>query len=448
MEKKIFNAKEKPKRNSKPKEIKIFNEYIPVKKAYIQPNISDYETEQSFPRNNSNKYVCIQTNPNPSQSIYSKQFNPFILFNNYNTTKKNTNVKTTSEYENILSKKIKYISNLKRQLSSIQKEIIGFEKNCHINSTKKRSSSNCKMKSVQLNPKVLYVNKMGNNPHENNHCNYLLTHNNFPTSLSCNKSSKNNSTNENKNDKQVTKMLTENNISDIFSHLQQQSNINKEVTNGNNNSNGSSNDYNKNCCFTTQEIKNKCKTKYYDTNTYYSTRGTKNTNNYFNNNIKNSNWMNKYQKSYNNKVNMIININNYIKYINNKDKKNPNIMSLSSGYKSNEKNSRPNNKRNLSEKNKVISLSNENKDSSPVIIISNNEIFKNMKEMKDNDNESFNTNVNTNSNSNTNTYSITNSNNNTINNDFIKLEKRARDLFNKYFDYYHYTSEEKENKDK
>lgn len=525
MEKKIFTSKDKSYRKSKPKDLKIITEYNPIKAACTQSNISDFETEQSFPKNIPNNYFSSQTNPNQNQpqknnNHHIKSFNPFILFNNYKWNKKeptfiNTNIngisstnvnvnssndKNNLDYESLLTKKNKYINNLKRQLTSIKKEILGYEiGNYFTNSSKRRSSSNIKQKPIQINHKISYIN---NNNNSSSNCNSIKKSNNKTkiinnTHVGSGRISMSFSKNINKNkqikeidkdskmSKQLSALITVSGGYDNFSHIsmynerkktKEKPNLSMNLNNLNLsiNLNGSCDEINK-----TTSIGTKQKLKY-DSNPYKSCRGAKISNNFFNINISNinnisgnktimknisnantsnisylnsssnkynsnnSNTKIKYQKNYQNKVDMKININNYIKYLNSKtkdkDKKvsaKNNILSLSSGYKTNEIITPIYNKRNYSEKNKVIiNISNDNKNKvknqeGPIKIRNSDELTK---DTKTDDNESINTNFNTNSN--TNTFSVSSSNNNTINNDLVKLEKKARDLMNKFFNYY------------
>ena len=65
MEKKMYKypqPTDNMKNNKKLKEIKLLNNYIPVKKTHAHSNISEYETEQSIQKNFSSK--CQKNKPN------------------------------------------------------------------------------------------------------------------------------------------------------------------------------------------------------------------------------------------------------------------------------------------------------------------------------------------------------------------------------------------------
>lgn len=352
--------------------------------------VDNIETEPSLLCKNSKKHCQVNNN--------LKQLNPFVVFNNF-TNKRNQiktdNIKDTIDFENLFIKKNKIISNLKRQLSSLKKEIQGYEINnyCSLNN---------------YNNYIEYIlsnytnkrNKSSSKPTKQNNSKNIITKQNE------------------KPEKEFSVLLTDNNISPKIS-----SSLNKEKNSLLNLSN-----------FNAQEPRSKniySRSKYYETKTYNSSRDKKIINNgyYFNDsktgkpntncisNAKNTN-LNRYQKNYQDTLNMLINVNNYIKYIDN-NKKNLNANNKS--------------KRNLSEKNKVNYISND---------ISNKNCAAKADKLDENESSccgyctNSNLNTNSNTNSNLNTYSVNNSNNNTMSYDLFKLEKKCQDLFMKYFEYY------------
>ena len=159
MEKKMYKYTQNDnlKNNKKPKEIKLFNNYIPVKKTHAQSNISEYETEPSIQKNFSNKYQKNKPNSQAKsvQTTHNNKFSPKKMFtqnkskSNFSSVSKsskgsfcnwnNLNIYDYFSEKVILTQKkfIDYkdnkINTLKKELSLIKQEINLYEKKKYVN---------------------------------------------------------------------------------------------------------------------------------------------------------------------------------------------------------------------------------------------------------------------------------------------------------------------------
>ena len=178
------------------KEIKLLTNYIPVKKTYVQSNISEYETEQSIQKNFSNKCQKNKTNSQAKsvQTTHTNHFSPKKMFAQNRSKRNYSNVSNSSKgsvynlnnfniydyfsekvvvtQKKLIDYKDNKINTLKKELSLIKQEINLYEKkNIQGNSNNiNKSKNNKNNNSIQLVPKILYVNKNNNK--------YLLVNNN------------------------------------------------------------------------------------------------------------------------------------------------------------------------------------------------------------------------------------------------------------------------------
>ena len=177
------------------KEIKLLTNYIPVKKTHVQSNISEYETEQSIQKNFSNKCQKNKTNSQAKsvQTTHTNHFSPKKMFAQNRSKRNYSNVSNSSKgsvynlnnfniydyfsekvvvtQKKLIDYKDNKINTLKKELSLIKQEINLYEKkNIQGNSNNISKSKNSKNNSIQLVPKILYVNKNNNK--------YLLVNNN------------------------------------------------------------------------------------------------------------------------------------------------------------------------------------------------------------------------------------------------------------------------------
>lgn len=249
MEKKMYKYTQNDnlKNNKKPKEIKLFNNYIPVKKTHAQSNISEYETEPSIQKNFSNKYQKNKPNSQAKsvQTTHNNKFSPKKMFtqnkskSNFSSVSKsskgsfcnwnNLNIydyfseKVVSTQKKFIDYKNNKINTLKNELSIVKKEINIYEKkslyngevskvNDSNNINSNQNTNNIPKNNSYLVPKIIYVNKKTNR--------YSLVNDNSYLPLSAFSINSIMFKNKNVADKNLEKrlscLLTENNKENIF----------------------------------------------------------------------------------------------------------------------------------------------------------------------------------------------------------------------------------------
>ena len=176
-----FIKQKDKKKQQKQKDIQILINNI----HDIKPNLSEYETEQSIPKNNSSNKQIIMTsiiegkmkkNLSPNKNIFvndsTKKYNPGKMNNltksinnnhnnNHNNTTDNLNDKQCHDYEVKISKLDKTIRELNNQLSFFKKQTNLCEKN--YNSFKNSLNNKKKSKSCSINKQKVNHNKNTNN---------------------------------------------------------------------------------------------------------------------------------------------------------------------------------------------------------------------------------------------------------------------------------------------
>ena len=167
------------KKQQKQKDIQIFSNNIPCKNNDIKPNLSEYETEQSIPKNNSsNKQILIASiiggkmrkTLSPSKNIFTNDSTKKCypgnnnlaksINNNHNSTTGHLNEKQRHEYEMRISKQDKAIRELNNQLSYYKKQVNLYEKN--YNSFKSSLNNKKKSKSCSINKQKTNHNNVNN----------------------------------------------------------------------------------------------------------------------------------------------------------------------------------------------------------------------------------------------------------------------------------------------
>ena len=247
------NQTDNPKCSKKLKEVKLLNNYIPVKKANAYSNISEYETETSIQKNFSNK---VHKNINiikekSVQNTHNNHLSSEKLLTKIEDEKKNQRQnKSTkgSQYnlnnlnlddyfsQKILMTQQKFIdykdnkiNTLKRELSLIKKELNLYEnKNMNNlnNSTKnknmienksKRKKSHSTEKKININANTKDITHKLQCENDNNKI--LLGNNKSYISLNTFYSNEMMNINSQKNDKKLKKhlsnLLTENDVSNL-----------------------------------------------------------------------------------------------------------------------------------------------------------------------------------------------------------------------------------------
>lgn len=264
MEKKMYKYTQNDnlKNNKKPKEIKLFNNYIPVKKTHAQSNISEYETEPSIQKNFSNKYQKNKPNSQAKsvQTTHNNKFSPKKMFtqnkskSNFSSVSKsskgsfcnwnNLNIYDYFSEKVILTQKkfIDYkdnkINTLKKELSLIKQEINLYEKknmltnnnsNNNNNNYSKNNSINKYINKSQVPSKILYINK--------NNSKYLLVNNNnsyMSLNTFYNHEIFNNGEDADKKlEKHLSNLLTENNSDNNLKYKTNNNNNNNDFINDN-----------------------------------------------------------------------------------------------------------------------------------------------------------------------------------------------------------------------
>ena len=172
---------ENPKSSKKLKDIKFLTNYIPIKKANGQSNISEYETESSIQKNFSNK--CPKNkNHLQAKSVQATHNNKISPKKNLNKNKKekihqrynrssrgslyNLNNLNLGDYfsEKIIMTRQKFIdykdnkiNTLKNELSLLKKELLFYEQknnniiNINTNNNNQRNKSNSMDKNMNIN---------------------------------------------------------------------------------------------------------------------------------------------------------------------------------------------------------------------------------------------------------------------------------------------------------
>jgi len=217
----------------KSKEVKLLNNYIPIKKKQAHSNISEYETEQSIQKNFSNKcknkQICQKSKSVQTTHNNNSQYSPKDISIQSKTKRNSSKISKSSKGNSYLlnnlniydyfSEKViltqkkfieakdNKINTLKKQLNLIKQEISLYErkynknKNIVITDVNKKLNNNDK-----IVPKIIYVNK-------NNNKNLLVNNNSYMSlHLFSNKELSGNEENADKKlEKYLSDLILENN---------------------------------------------------------------------------------------------------------------------------------------------------------------------------------------------------------------------------------------------
>ena len=209
---------ESTKSSKKPKEIKLLNNYIPVKKTNAYSNISEYETEISIQKNFSNK--CQQSKNNMQAKSVQTTHNNQTSVNKYTNTNNNEKEKANQSQNKPARGSLYNLNNLNlgdyfsEKIIMTQQKFIDYKDN-KINTLERQLS----LIKKELN---LYENK--------NIDNLNSTSKNKKIIGNITKTNKSNSTDKNK------KLNINNNIRDFDSKILCDSNYSNKILLGNNKS--------------------------------------------------------------------------------------------------------------------------------------------------------------------------------------------------------------------
>ena len=168
---------ESTKSSKKPKEIKLLNNYIPVKKTNAYSNISEYETEISIQKNFSNK--CQQSKNNMQAKSVQTTHNNQTSVNKYTNTNNNEKEKANQSQnkpargslynlnnlnlgdyfsEKIIMTQQKFIDYKDNKINTLQKELQLLKKELILYEIKS-SGNNTNIKNKKINGNCAKRNK-------------------------------------------------------------------------------------------------------------------------------------------------------------------------------------------------------------------------------------------------------------------------------------------------